>query len=116
KNHSTTREDSLAFSSQICVSQRRRGRRTKVACICCRRWKLKCDGFRPSCKRCISKATVCDYSVGLGETRQQAAIKQLKAYRHVLTLLRESNPEKCEDVLRLLREGETLEKAVGCLV
>ncbi|KAI8063819.1 hypothetical protein BC940DRAFT_218152, partial [Gongronella butleri] len=39
-------------------------KRTKVtlACLLCRKKKVKCDGAQPTCSRCTAKGHVCEYS------------------------------------------------------
>ncbi|KAL2842057.1 hypothetical protein BJY01DRAFT_249291 [Aspergillus pseudoustus] len=39
----------------------RKMRRTEVACVECRRRKLKCEGTRPSCSRCQGYRLKCSY-------------------------------------------------------
>ena len=40
--------------------------RTSHACEPCRDRKTKCDGERPSCRRCIGSGTTCYYGYGKG--------------------------------------------------
>lgn len=40
--------------------------RTSHACEPCRERKTKCDGERPSCRRCLHTGTVCHYGYGKG--------------------------------------------------
>ncbi|KAG9564161.1 hypothetical protein KCU71_g2796, partial [Aureobasidium melanogenum] len=72
----------------------------------------KCDGVRPSCKCCISKATPCNYSVTPGVTQQQAMKNQLEAYKHVLSLLRESTMEDAEVLVKMIKSRDNLSDAV----
>jgi hypothetical protein len=68
----------------------------------------QCDGKRPSCKCCTSRVTICNYSVDPGMTQQQAIKIQLEAYKHVLMLLRNGDTRECEDIVGLLKKGDTL--------
>ncbi|KAI4852374.1 hypothetical protein E4T44_01530 [Aureobasidium sp. EXF-8845] len=112
--HSTARRDSSASSSHTASHQRRRpGGQTKAACLPCRKRKSKCDGGRPSCKCCISKATVCNYSVTTpGVTQQQAIKNELDAYKRVLTLIRASSPADAEALVKIIKERDSLGHAV----
>ncbi|CAD0093325.1 unnamed protein product [Aureobasidium mustum] len=108
-----SREELSASPPQASSQTRHRGKQTKAACIPCRRRKSKCDGIRPSCKCCISKATPCQYSVTPGVTQQQAMKNQLEAYKHVLSLLRESTMEDAEVLVKMIKARESLSDAVA---
>ncbi|KAH0341541.1 hypothetical protein KCU81_g6158, partial [Aureobasidium melanogenum] len=108
-----TAHDEMSASPTHANSQtRHRGKQTKAACIPCRKRKSKCDGVRPSCKCCISKATPCQYSVTPGVTQQQAMKNQLEAYKHVLSLLRESTMEDAEVLVKMIKSRDSLSDAV----
>ncbi|KAI5272060.1 hypothetical protein E4T47_04693 [Aureobasidium subglaciale] len=109
---SSMRRDSSASSSQTNTQVRHRGKQTKAACIPCRKRKSKCDGIRPSCKSCSSKATPCTYSVIPGVTQQQAVKNQLDAYKYVLNLLREGNKDDCDKLVLEIKKGESLTDAI----
>jgi hypothetical protein len=73
----------------------------------------QCDGGRPACKCCTSKATACNYSVTTpGVTQQQAIKNELDAYKRVLTLIRESSPADAEALVKIIKERESLGHAV----
>jgi hypothetical protein len=72
----------------------------------------QCDGKRPSCKCCTSKVTMCNYSVVTGMTQQQAIRIQLEVYKHVLMLLRTGDSQEREDLVGLLKKGDTLTEAM----
>ncbi|KAG9601906.1 hypothetical protein KCU77_g1344, partial [Aureobasidium melanogenum] len=105
-------EDLSASPPHANQQTRHRGKQTKAACIPCRKRKSKCDGVRPSCKCCISKATPCNYSVTPGVTQQQAMKNQLEAYKHVLSLLRESTMEDAEVLVKMIKSRDNLSDAV----
>ncbi|KAI5214477.1 hypothetical protein E4T46_08964 [Aureobasidium subglaciale] len=123
QENNTMRRGSSAFSSQANTQTRHRGKQTKAACIPCRKRKSKgraidssflsqCDGIRPSCKSCSSKATPCAYSVIPGVTQQQAVKNQLDAYKYVLNLLREGNKDDCDKLVLEIKKGESLTDAI----
>jgi hypothetical protein len=73
----------------------------------------QCDGGRPSCKCCISKATTCNYSVITpGVTQQQAIKNELDAYKRVLTLIRDSSPADAEALVKIIKDRDSLGHAV----
>ncbi|KAG9691056.1 hypothetical protein KCU76_g7719, partial [Aureobasidium melanogenum] len=108
----TARENLSTSPPHTNQQTRHRGKQTKAACIPCRKRKSKCDGVRPSCKCCISKATPCNYSVTPGVTQQQAMKNQLEAYKHVLSLLRESTVEDAEVLVKMIKSRDNLLDAV----
>lgn len=55
--------------------------RTSHACEPCRERKTKCDGERPSCRRCLHTGTPCHYGYGKGWRKR----------KYVVWLLRDSN-------------------------
>ncbi|KAI4719325.1 hypothetical protein E4T48_04387 [Aureobasidium sp. EXF-10727] len=71
-----------------------------------------CDGVRPICKSCITKATPCNYSVTPGMTQQQAMKNQMEAYKHVLSLIRESTLEDAEVLVKMIKARDSLSDAV----
>ncbi|THZ10421.1 hypothetical protein D6C95_00574 [Aureobasidium pullulans] len=93
------------------VKSKPRRRQTKAACMACRRRKSKCDGGRPSCKICTDKAISCQYSVEEGVTQQQATKEQLKSYKYVLALLRNSSSRDCDAIIHILKSMEDLNDA-----
>ncbi|KAI4733598.1 hypothetical protein E4T50_15844, partial [Aureobasidium sp. EXF-12298] len=62
-----------------------------------------CDGDRPSCKMCLERGSKCEYSVEEGKTQQQATKEQLRSYKDVLSLLRNSSPKESEAILHILK-------------
>ncbi|KAG9628012.1 hypothetical protein KCU61_g6128, partial [Aureobasidium melanogenum] len=76
---------------------------TKAACLGCRQRKSKCDGDRPSCRMCLERGSKCEYSVEEGKTQQQATKEQLRSYKDVLSLLRNSSPKESEAILHILK-------------
>ncbi|TIA41235.1 hypothetical protein D6C78_01917, partial [Aureobasidium pullulans] len=70
-----------------------------------------CDGGRPSCKICTDKAISCQYSVEEGVTQQQATKEQLKSYKDVLALLRNSSSRDCDAIIHILKSMEDLNDA-----
>ncbi|KAK8108068.1 uncharacterized protein PG998_010081 [Apiospora kogelbergensis] len=47
--------------SEVLPAKGSRGKLTTTACVHCRIKKTKCDGERPSCKRCLTKQVECTY-------------------------------------------------------
>lgn len=47
--------------------------RTSHACEPCRERKTKCDGERPSCRRCLHTGTSCHYGYGKGWKKRKYA-------------------------------------------
>lgn len=47
--------------------------RTSHACEPCRERKTKCDGERPSCRRCLHTGTICHYGYGKGWKKRKYA-------------------------------------------
>ncbi|KAI4850764.1 hypothetical protein E4T44_02555 [Aureobasidium sp. EXF-8845] len=43
-----------------------------VACACCRRLRIKCDGIRPTCQPCARRYEDCVYDVEANTTRSNA--------------------------------------------
>ncbi|KAH0271793.1 hypothetical protein KCU91_g7137, partial [Aureobasidium melanogenum] len=43
-----------------------------VACACCRRLRIKCDGVRPTCQPCARRYEDCVYDVESNTTRSNA--------------------------------------------
>ncbi|KAG9696525.1 hypothetical protein KCU69_g8456, partial [Aureobasidium melanogenum] len=76
---------------------------TKAACLGCRQRKSKCDGDRPSCRMCLERGSKCEYCVEEGKTQQQATKEQLRSYKDVLSLLRNSSPKESEAILHILK-------------
>ncbi|THY36238.1 hypothetical protein D6D01_00639, partial [Aureobasidium pullulans] len=66
---------------------------------------------RPSCKICTDKAISCQYSVEEGVTQQQATKEQLKSYKDVLALLRNSSSRDCDAIIHILKSMEDLNDA-----
>ncbi|KAI0104632.1 putative C6 transcription factor [Nemania sp. FL0031] len=58
-------------------SRSRRGRAVLVACDPCRRVKTKCDGDRPSCRRCRSRGQECTYELPQDTLSRSSARKEI---------------------------------------
>ncbi|KAG9969796.1 hypothetical protein KCU78_g23925, partial [Aureobasidium melanogenum] len=58
---------------------------------------------RPSCRMCLERGSKCEYSVEEGKTQQQATKEQLRSYKDVLSLLRNSSPKESEAILHILK-------------
>lgn len=70
----------------------------RIACVVCRRRKLRCDGKRPSCGTCSRLGHDCSYD----EVRKKSGpkrgyVKQLEARLGMINLL--------EALSRILRQG-----------
>lgn len=50
------------MSRQSSSEQQPRRVKVTLACIVCRKKKVKCDGVQPSCSRCKNSGTHCEYS------------------------------------------------------
>ncbi|CAD0047306.1 unnamed protein product, partial [Aureobasidium pullulans] len=72
---------------------------------------IKVRWGRPSCKICTDKAISCQYSVEEGVTQQQATKEQLKSYKDVLALLRNSSSRDCDAIIHILKSMEDLNDA-----
>ncbi|THZ84835.1 hypothetical protein D6C84_03818, partial [Aureobasidium pullulans] len=57
------------------------------------------------------KAISCQYSVEEGVTQQQATKEQLKSYKDVLALLRNSSSRDCDAIIHILKSMEDLNDA-----
>ncbi|EAW10646.1 putative C6 transcription factor Prf [Aspergillus clavatus NRRL 1] len=91
---STHRETSSATMSQADSDNVHLPRTKRIACVVCRRRKLRCDGKRPSCGTCSRLAHECAYD----EVRKKSGpkrgyVKQLEArLAQVENLLRTQEP------------------------
>jgi len=61
----------------------------KAACVACQRGKAKCDGIRPACTRCTSKAVACVYDVEIGVSRSQSMRRKNDGLQAEVDRLRE---------------------------
>jgi len=95
-------------------STRSRRGTINAACRECRLKKLKCDGTRPSCQRCIAKGIdSCEYPVNPGETRF-TALKRKNAslltesdrMQKFIHALRDASPSRAQDMLRDFRSAD----------
>lgn len=85
-----------------------------VACLRCRTKKEKCDGGRPSCGRCISKETECQYEVDDARTSRSSALRRKcdsleeenTQLNELFCLLRKKPRAEAEDILSRLRNAE----------
>jgi len=66
-------------------------KRTQVraACVACQRGKVKCEGTRPSCTRCTSKALACKYDLEPGVSRPESMRRKNDALQAEVDRLRE---------------------------
>ncbi|KAJ8606898.1 hypothetical protein MRB53_040651 [Persea americana] len=81
-------------SSQNASSKRQARNRSDLAiaaCDRCRRSKLRCDGGRPSCTRCINNGIdVCHYGTNVNESRIQARQRRHQEMESLRGLLNDS--------------------------
>ncbi|KAK6002629.1 hypothetical protein QM012_001379 [Aureobasidium pullulans] len=92
-------------------STRSRRGTINAACRECRLKKLKCDGMRPSCQRCIVKGIdSCEYTVNPGETRFTALkrknaslVTESDRMHKFIEALRSASPSQAQEMLNSLR-------------
>ncbi|KAI4715253.1 hypothetical protein E4T48_08572 [Aureobasidium sp. EXF-10727] len=95
-------------------STRSRRGTINAACRECRLKKLKCDGMRPSCQRCLVKGIdSCEYTVNPGETRFTALkrknaslITEADRMHKFIEALRSASPSQAQEMLSHFRTAE----------
>ncbi|KAK8087360.1 hypothetical protein PG994_002334 [Apiospora phragmitis] len=83
---------------------------TTIACIHCRLKKTKCDGERPSCKRCLGKSIECTYP---DDADAHIRASRLTSYECLLSTLRNGSEADAEAIIHRLRQpvGSTEDSA-----
>ncbi|KIW28595.1 uncharacterized protein PV07_08247 [Cladophialophora immunda] len=82
--------------------------RTSHACEPCRERKTKCDGSRPSCRRCLHTGTTCYYGYGKGWRKRKTAEDLTATSRRLAryeSLLNEILPMVSSEVRALIEEA-----------
>lgn len=82
--------------------------RTSHACEPCRERKTKCDGERPSCRRCLHTGTSCHYGYGKGWRKRKTAEDLTATSRRLAryeSLLNEIFPMVSAEVRALIEEA-----------
>ncbi|KAK8013451.1 hypothetical protein PG991_009044 [Apiospora marii] len=74
---------------------------TTIACVHCRLKKTKCDGERPSCKRCLDKRRECTYP---DDGDSPLRISRLVSYECLLGSLRNGSDADAEAIIHRLRQ------------
>ncbi|RTE81585.1 hypothetical protein BHE90_003910 [Fusarium euwallaceae] len=91
-----------------------------AACNTCRRYKAKCSGERPACRRCVDKGILCQYMTRPGESRLQAFNRnhhdlkdRATVHEEVLDLLKTLPDRDAQDVLKRIRSGTAIETVLS---
>ncbi|GAM83830.1 hypothetical protein ANO11243_018200 [Dothideomycetidae sp. 11243] len=99
---------------------RRAGTLAAAACVACRRHKLKCNGDRPACGRCIAARRPCIYTTMPGERPAQALKRNHNAWRKLVETYEElfhfirALPERqAIDIYRRMRAGFDVDTLVA---
>ncbi|KAI5209664.1 hypothetical protein AUEXF2481DRAFT_80686 [Aureobasidium subglaciale EXF-2481] len=81
-----------------------------VACACCRRLRIKCDGNRPTCQPCAKRYEDCVYDVEANTTRSNALkrkneelTKENAKLRELYAFVRDRPPREAEEIFRRIR-------------
>ncbi|KXJ93632.1 hypothetical protein Micbo1qcDRAFT_231332 [Microdochium bolleyi] len=93
--------------------------RVLAACESCRRLKVKCDGARPSCRRCWGRRRECLYDTAPAE-RRSAALKrkvgdletQRDAYKDLFDALASKPEPEAAEILRRVRAGAAIDSVL----
>ncbi|KAH0332924.1 hypothetical protein KCU81_g10011, partial [Aureobasidium melanogenum] len=104
-------------------STRSRRGTINAACRECRLKKLKCDGARPSCQRCIVKGIdSCEYTVNPGETRFTALkrknaslVTESDRMQKFIEALRAASPSQAQEMLNTLRTADASTQLLSTL-
>lgn len=104
-------------------STRSRRGTINAACRECRLKKLKCDGMRPSCQRCLVKGIdSCEYTVNPGETRFTALkrknaslVEESDRLQKFIDALRSASPSQAQEMLNSLRTPEASTQLLSTL-
>ncbi|KAF5661241.1 nitrogen assimilation transcription factor nit-4 [Fusarium circinatum] len=87
-----------------------------AACEPCRKYKVKCSGERPACRRCLQRKLACIYVARPGETRSQAlnrcshetcegSSQRSSVYEELVGLLKNLPDQDAQAILQRLRSG-----------
>ncbi|KAF5549290.1 nitrogen assimilation transcription factor nit-4 [Fusarium mexicanum] len=87
-----------------------------AACEPCRKYKVKCSGERPACRRCLQRKLACIYVARPGETRSQAlnrcshetcegSSQRSSVYEELVGLLKNLPEQDAQAILQRLRSG-----------
>ncbi|RVX74981.1 hypothetical protein B0A52_01258 [Exophiala mesophila] len=90
--------------------------RTSHACEPCRERKTKCDGDRPSCRRCLHTGTSCHYGYGKGWRKRKTAEDLTATSRRLAryeTLLSQIIPLVSNEVRVLIEDARDLDTATS---
>lgn len=87
-----------------------RAKKYGQSCLTCRRRKVRCDGGRPSCQKCVQLGERCTYSthdstVNRVRNALTKAEDRLHQLEQELRDLLSFDPVKCQDKLRVLAES-----------
>ncbi|ORY09930.1 hypothetical protein BCR34DRAFT_363672 [Clohesyomyces aquaticus] len=78
----------------------------KAACLSCRRRKIGCDGARPTCGRCASKNTTCQYDVRENESRAEMYVRQINDAHAQIVDLQDTVTELQQQVAEMKKEAQ----------
>ncbi|KAF4773633.1 hypothetical protein HER10_EVM0002711 [Colletotrichum scovillei] len=99
----TTSESSLPRPRQNNVS---------IACNACRKYKTKCSGERPSCRRCITRQCPCAYTTRPADIRRQVSDRHHDNFRghstiheEAIALLRTLPHQQAQELVSRIRSG-----------
>ncbi|KAG9495310.1 hypothetical protein J7337_013548 [Fusarium musae] len=87
-----------------------------AACEPCRKYKVKCSGERPACRRCLQRRLACFFVARPGETRSQAlnrcthetsegSSQRSRVYEELVGLLKNLPDQDAQAILQRLRSG-----------
>ncbi|VZI05496.1 unnamed protein product [Fusarium fujikuroi] len=95
-----------------------------AACEPCRKYKVKCSGDRPACRRCLQRKLACIYITRPGETRSQAmnrcshetfegSSQRSIVYEELVGLLKNLPDQDAQAILQRLRSGTDVASVVN---
>ncbi|KAK8093245.1 nitrate assimilation regulatory protein nira protein [Apiospora kogelbergensis] len=94
-------EGSTNEPSEALPSKSGRGKLTATACLHCRLKKTKCDGERPTCKRCWGKTIECTYP---DDGDAHVRTSRLASYECLLESLRNGSETDAKAIIHRLRQ------------
>ncbi|KAF1348955.1 hypothetical protein BDV97DRAFT_297385 [Delphinella strobiligena] len=84
-----------------------------VACLACRKLRIKCDGQRPLCTPCSRREEACEYDVEANTTRTSALKRknetlerEVEHYKELYRVIREQPEYDAAEVFRRIRATE----------
>ncbi|KAK7977020.1 hypothetical protein PG988_004510 [Apiospora saccharicola] len=93
-------EASASAPADGALAKAARRKLTTIACVHCRLKKTKCDGERPSCKRCLGKRIECIYP---DDGDAHIRTSRLASYEYLLGTLRNGSEPDAEALIQRLR-------------